>query len=363
MGTARRSFLASLGGIGTLLAGAKSFSLAQEAARPASGTPQGLARKLSVGMSGFMTPGPRGGMTERADYIKIKVPYKERKGVTFPDGARMAVLFEFATEYFEGGRLGGVTETGVPYQTPRGPNWSQIARTSWFNWECGIQRALDVYDRYGIKATSIFSALGAVYYPQVAKEIAQRGHEIATHGWDESVSSAVLSREIERQSVRREIDVLTEATGVRPVGMLNQAGSPSADSLEFIADENFLWHGDLRDDTLPYGIRYKDKVLVRIPHCNYTHNDPALFGRGPTEYHLSPQKAAEYLKETIDAQLEWAEHEPSVMEIGIHPFFGCYPDRMLTFDRTFAYLRSLPKSKVWLATYKELAEYWKKNYI
>jgi hypothetical protein len=152
MRAARRSFLATLGGVGTMLAGAKSFSFAQEAARSGSGTTQSSMRGLSEGKSGFMTPGPKGGMTERADYIKIKIPYKERKGVTFPDGARMAGLFEFATEYFEGGRLGGTTETGIPYQTPRGPNWSQIARTSWFNWECGIQRAMDVYDRYDIKS-------------------------------------------------------------------------------------------------------------------------------------------------------------------------------------------------------------------
>ena len=127
-----------------------------------------------------------------------------------------------------------------------------------------------------------------------------------------------------------------------------------------VPGDDFQWHGDLRDDTLPYGIRYNGKTIVRIPHCNYTHNDPAVFGRAPTDFHFSPQKGFEYSKETIEAQLEWAEHEPSVMQIGIHPFFGCYPDRMLTFDRTFAYLRSLPKSKVWLCTYKELAEYWKK---
>jgi allantoinase len=360
--TARRSFLASMAGFGTVMAGAKSVSLAQEEARPSSSGAPGFAA-LSEGRSGFMSPGPKGGMTERADYIKIKVPYKERKGVTFPGGARVAITFEFCTEYFEAGRLGGTPDAGVRFQTPRGPNWSQIARTSWFNWEVGIPRALDVYERYGFKATAIFSALGALYYPQLAKEIAQRGHEIAAHGWDESVNSAFLTREVERESVRREIEVLTRTTGMRPVGMLNQAGAPSSDTVEFIADENFLWHGDLRDDTLPYGIRYKDKVLVRIPHGNLSYNDPALFGRGATEFHMSPQKAFEYMKETIDAQLEWAEHEPSTMQIGTHPFLGCYPDRMLTFDRTFAYLRSLPKSKVWIATYKELAEYWKKNYV
>jgi hypothetical protein len=107
-----------------VLAGAKGFSFAREAVRPGSGTTQGSTPGLSVGKSGFMTPGPKGGMTERADYTKIKIPYTERKGVTFPDGARVAVTFEFAAEYFEGGRLGGTTENGAPFQTARGPNWN-----------------------------------------------------------------------------------------------------------------------------------------------------------------------------------------------------------------------------------------------
>ena len=360
MGIGRRGFLASLGGVGTALgalAGASSFSFAQQGAGQGSGAAPRRTPGLSEGKSGFMTPGPKGGFTERADYTKIKVPYKERKGVTFPDGARVAVLFELAAEYWEG----GVAEQGPP--GARTPNWNNISRTSWFNWEVGIPRAMDVLGRYDLKSTAIFNALGALYYPEIAKELADKGHEIAAHSWDHGVSVPSLSREQEQVSVRREIEVLTKASGVRPVGMLNNAGTGSSDTLEFIADAGFLWHGDWRDDTLPYGVRYKDKLLVRIPHCNYTHNDPAVFGRAPTDFHFSPQKGFEYLKETIEAQLEWAEHEPSVMQIGIHPFFGCYPDRMLTFDRTFAYLRSLPKSKVWLCTYKELAEYWKKTYL
>ncbi|MBI4460081.1 MAG: polysaccharide deacetylase family protein [Acidobacteria bacterium] len=345
--------------MGTALGALAGAGFAQQGApRPAGGGGQGNPAALSEGKSGFMTPGPKGGFTERADYTKIKVPYKERKGVTFPNGARVAVTFELAAEYWEDGMV-----NLAPLQTPRGPNWSAISRMSWFNWEVGIPRIIDVYEKYNIKSTAIFNALGAVYYPAIAKELADKGHEIAAHSWDHGVSIWSMSREQERVSVRREIEVLTKASGVRPVGMLNNGGNGSSDTLEFIANEGFLWHGDWRDDTLPYGIRYQDKLLVRLPHCNYTHNDPAVFGRAPTDYHQSPQKSFEYLKETIEAQLEWAEYEPSVMQIGTHPFFGCYPDRMLTFDRTFAYLRSLPESKVWLCTYKELAEYWKKTYL
>ena len=351
----RRGFLASLGGVGTALgtfAGAQNLSA--QAPRPGGAASQGAAPGLSDGKTGYMTPGPTGGMTERADYKKIKVPYKERRGVSFPNGARVCVTHELAAEYWEG---------GPAYQTPRGGNWNNISRTSWFVWEVGLQRAMDVYDRYQIKATVLVTGQGTLYYPGVVKEMAERGHEMAAHGWDESIASMNLSHEVEQVSVRRETELIEKATGTRPVGMVNLGAMGSADTLEFIMNEGYQWHGDFRDDTLPYGIQYKGKTIVRLPHSNYTHNDPAVFGRTPTDFHFSPQKGFEYLKETIDAQLEWAEHEPSVMQIGIHPFFGCYPDRMLTFDRTFAYLRSLPESRVWMCTYKELAAYWKKTYL
>ncbi len=362
----RRGFL-NLAALGTALgAFVRPNNLVAQTGRPApaSGTTAGHPSSggLSQGKSGFLTPGPSGGMTERADYKKVKIPYKERKGVTFPNGARLCVTFELAAEYWEAGAIGLSPATAQPLQTPLGPDWHTFSQTSWFTWELGLPRAMDIYDRYDFKATAIVTGLGTLYYPDVVKEMAQRGHEIATHGWDESVPATNLSREVERQSIRKEVQLIEKVTGVRPVGMVNMGAKASSDSLEFIANEGYLWHGDFRDDTIPYGIRYKGKTIVRIPHTNFTHNDPAFYGRySATDYHLSPQKAFEYLKDSIDAQMEWAQHEASVMQIGMHPFMSCYPDRILAFDRTFAYLRSL--KGIWFCTYKELAEYWLKTYL
>ena len=121
----RRNFLSLATSGAAIGAFARSSNLEAQTAQPASPPPMPpsgpaaaprSARGLSEGKSGFMTPGPSGGMTERADYKKIKIPYKERKGVTFPNGARLCVTFELAAEYWEAGAIGLSPATAQPHK-------------------------------------------------------------------------------------------------------------------------------------------------------------------------------------------------------------------------------------------------------
>ena len=50
----------------------------------------------------------------------------------------------------------------------------------------GLWRLLDILDYYNIKMTAVVSGLAAERYPQMIKEIDERGHEIAGHSYDQS---------------------------------------------------------------------------------------------------------------------------------------------------------------------------------
>ena len=78
------------------------------------------------------------------------------------------------------------------------------------------ERLLDLLDRHGARAT--FFTLGAVAqrFPRLVREIAARGHELASHGWDHTPVYA-LGRERFRADVRRSRQVL-EQIGGRSVG-------------------------------------------------------------------------------------------------------------------------------------------------
>ncbi|HWU85233.1 MAG TPA: XrtA system polysaccharide deacetylase [Rhodocyclaceae bacterium] len=62
-----------------------------------------------------------------------------------------------------------------------------IARSEWDTRECRVERnialILDMLDRHGVKAT--FFTLGwiAERYPDLVRELARRGHEVASHGY------------------------------------------------------------------------------------------------------------------------------------------------------------------------------------
>jgi polysaccharide deacetylase family protein (PEP-CTERM system associated) len=63
-----------------------------------------------------------------------------------------------------------------------------IERGQWDSLECRVERnteaVLDLFDRAGVKAT--FFTLGwiAERYPKLIGQIADAGHEVASHGWD-----------------------------------------------------------------------------------------------------------------------------------------------------------------------------------
>lgn len=49
-------------------------------------------------------------------------------------------------------------------------------------WKEGLPMLLDLYDKYGVKATFFYIANYAKQYPEIIKIVQERGHEIACHG-------------------------------------------------------------------------------------------------------------------------------------------------------------------------------------
>ena len=76
---------------------------------------------------------------------------------------------------------------------------------------------LDLFDRYHCRCT--FFVLGEVarFYPDLVREIAGRGHEIACHGMYH-VDMTVLGPDRFREQLEATADLLTRLAGARPVG-------------------------------------------------------------------------------------------------------------------------------------------------
>ncbi len=79
----------------------------------------------------------------------------------------------------------------------------------------GMPRLLDLYDRYGVKATFFYTGHIAQIYPEVVRMAHDRGHEVGSHGLTHEVNQAfdVLNPEQQLDHLRRSKQILEDIIG------------------------------------------------------------------------------------------------------------------------------------------------------
>ncbi len=98
---------------------------------------------------------------------------------------------------------------------------SHIPRNEWDLWpqrvEENTQRILDLFEQKNVKATFFTLGWVAERYPQLVREIVQRGHELACHGYSH-VRVTEQSPEEFRQDVSLAKKILEDVSGVEVTG-------------------------------------------------------------------------------------------------------------------------------------------------
>ena len=79
----------------------------------------------------------------------------------------------------------------------------------------GMPRLLDLYDKFGVKATFFYTGHIAKLYPDVVKMAYERGHEIGSHGLTHEVSQAfdVLTPEQQLEHLKQSKQILEDIIG------------------------------------------------------------------------------------------------------------------------------------------------------
>jgi polysaccharide deacetylase family protein (PEP-CTERM system associated) len=125
-------------------------------------------------------------------------------------------------------------------------------------------RSLDLLDRFG--ATATFFVLGwvAKQRPDLVREVAARGHEIANRGYYHRGVGDMGPDEL-RDDLLRAGDALERATGVTPAGYRLADGSLGPEDLwvlDVLAEEGYAYDSSL----LPAGSGFRDEPWRRFPH-------------------------------------------------------------------------------------------------
>lgn len=279
--------------------------------------------------------------------------------VEWPGGARIAVSlvvnYEEGSEYsLLDGDAHHETNNEVPSPIPL--EQRDLLNESFFEYgsRVGVWRLLDMFDRYGVKATFYCCALALERNRELAREITGRGHEPCGHGyrWTEPHR---MSREEERADISRTVQSIAETTGERPVGWFTRYG-PSVNTRELAAAEGgFLYDSMAANDDLPYYVTVNGSPWLVLPYSFET-ND-ARFWRGGL---VSVNDFFEYLKDSFDCLYAEGETQPKMMSVGLHCRIAGRPARSRAVARFLEY--ALGFSGVWFARRVDIARWWRERY-
>jgi polysaccharide deacetylase family protein (PEP-CTERM system associated) len=148
-----------------------------------------------------------------------------------------------------------------------------------------MEAVFGLLDELGVKATFFMLGMTIRRYPDVAREIASRGDEIACHGENHEFVY-LQSPDDFRRDVESSIELIEGLTGRRPIGYRAPAFSINRDTvwaLETLAELGFAY------DSSQYGSRKIPERLAPVPDAPYTMQLPS--GRKLIEFPITVWRA------------------------------------------------------------------------
>jgi peptidoglycan-N-acetylglucosamine deacetylase len=185
----------------------------------------------------------------------------------------------------------------------------------------GIPRLLDLFDRFGVRATFFVCGRDLPAQTQTVMEMTRRGHEVANHSTGHRNGFARLSPAEKRADIAATGVLIAQATGQRPVGFKSPGFSFSPDLLEVLADLGYLYDSSLLPT--PYAPLLRSLYRgLSARTIDPTHFGQAINGLAPlTPYR--PDSARPYrragsegavMRKTQDTTAKTSTRDPEVVQ-------------------------------------------------
>jgi len=218
----------------------------------------------------------------------------------------------------------------------------------------GAWRLLDVFREFSIPLSILGVARALEQNPELARACVERGHEIVSHGY-RWIDYGAVPEDIEREHIRRAIEILTKLTGTRPVGWMTGRPGPNTRRL-LVESGGFLYDRDSLADELPYWLRIADRPHLVIPY-SYEANDNRFnenSGFSTADHFFT------YMRDAFDLLYrEGKQGSPKLLSIGLHDRLIGRPGRCAGLIKLLAYMRGL--DAVWFCRGVDIAEHWRRT--
>jgi peptidoglycan/xylan/chitin deacetylase (PgdA/CDA1 family) len=266
----------------------------------------------------------------------------------WPEGRPLAVSVSVMLE--------GWAAPDAPGLGPMGnllkPGTVDLQARSWADYgaKVGAWRLLDLLDREVVKAVFYTSGVVAEQFPALPAAIAERGHNVAAHGWSQGTLPAYLTPEQEAADVARCVAMLKATAGVAPAGWLSPRCTPSAATPGLLAAQGFGFHAEMFDSDLPYQIETASGPLIGVPFTMEV-NDMPLYVR----YGNEPDAFTRTLARIVEGWPRLGSPH-ACLDITVHAHVFGRPYGALALLDSLAVVKQSPHC--WLTNHAELARLW-----
>jgi peptidoglycan/xylan/chitin deacetylase (PgdA/CDA1 family) len=162
-----------------------------------------------------------------------------------------------------------------------------------FGARVGLGRILTLLEREQVPATFYVPGHTVDTYPELCREIVERGHEIGHHGYLHE-SPADLDPAAERRVLERGIESIERATETRPAGYRSPGWELSDVSIELLLEHGFEYDSSMMaQDFELYRCRQGDAVSLDGPYVFGHEVDLVEF---PVSWSLDDYPQMEFLK-------------------------------------------------------------------
>lgn len=273
----------------------------------------------------------------------------DRNGISWPKGARCAVLF---TIHVDGESLYNRGETPIPRSESYGTYGPSVA----------VDRLLGLMEEEQIPCTFFVPGQIGARYPDMVRRIDAMGHEIGFHGYDhEKAMYTDRPGEQWRQVIERSQETFFQLTGKPLKGYCATSSDFDESAFAVWEEMGFQYSSSMRGDDRPYRVRCEGKELdlIEIP-ARWELDDYPAFA-----YSFSPAlpKGMDRISSYRGVLSNWKHEfdgyyrEGLCMVFMLHPQIIGVPGRFCMLRELIRYMKE--RDGVWFAKGCDIADWWR----